>query len=130
LAKEKSLSVLDNVGDYILHHISNSSLDKDLILELPTVFGINLSVTKHVLMIWLTSLIVALIVIIPTRIFLKSKNEVPTGISNGIEAIVSFIKDSIVKPNIGSKWSDTWSPNINLFFFHISGKWYWANSYF
>ena len=119
MAKEKSLSVLDNVGDYILHHISNSSLDKDLILELPTVFGINLSVTKHVLMIWLTSLIVALIVIIPTRIFLKSKNEVPTGISNGIEAIVSFIKDSIVKPNIGSKWSDTWSPLILTYFFFI-----------
>ena len=119
MTKEKSLSVMDNVGDYILDHISNSSLENDLILELPIIFGINFSVTKHVLMIWLTSVIVALVVIIPTRIFLRSKNKVPTGISNGIEAIVSFIKDSIVKPNIGSKWSDTWAPLILTYFFFI-----------
>jgi len=119
LAKEKSLSVIDNVGDYILHHISNSSINEDLILELPAIFGINLSVTKHVLMVWLTSLIVALVVIIPTRIFLRSKNKVPTGMSNGIEAIVSFIKDSIVKPHIGAKWSDTWAPLILTYFFFI-----------
>ena len=119
MAKEKSQSVMESVGDHILHHISNSSLEKDLIFELPTIFGINFSVTKHVLMIWLSCLIVSLIVIIPIRIYIKSKNKVPSGMSNALEAVVSFIKDSIVKPNIGSKWSDTWTPLILTYFFFI-----------
>ena len=37
-------SVLDQVGDNIIHHVSNSSLDHPLI-HLPQIFGIDFSVT-------------------------------------------------------------------------------------
>ena len=113
-----SQSVMDQVGPNIIHHVSNSDISHPL-YHIPPLFGIDFSVTKHVLMIWLSCLIVSLIVIIPTRIYINSKNKVPSGMSNALEAVVSFIKDSIVKPNIGSKWSDTWTPLILTYFFFI-----------
>ena len=51
-------SVMDQVGDNIIHHVSNSSLDHPLI-HLPHIFGIDLSVTKHVLMLWIVAIAVS-----------------------------------------------------------------------
>ena len=38
---------------------------------------------------------------------------------NALETIVQFIRDSIVKPNVGSKWVMTWAPLVLTFFFFI-----------
>jgi F-type H+-transporting ATPase subunit a len=38
---------------------------------------------------------------------------------SAIEAIVQFIRDSIVKPNVGPKWVMTWTPLVLTFFFFI-----------
>ncbi len=110
-------SVLDQVGDNIIHHVSNSPIDHPFIhLHL---FGIDMSVTKHVLMLWVVSLLVSLAVIIPVRKYLKQDKPIPTGWMNALESIVKFIKDSIVQPNVGSKFVDTWAPMILTFFFFI-----------
>ena len=111
-------TVLEQVGDNIIHHVSNSSLDHPLI-HLPPVFGIDISVTKHVLMLWIVAALVSIFVIIPIRKYIKKEKPVPSGWMNAIEAIVSFIRDSIVKPNMGSKFTDTWAPMILTFFFFI-----------
>ena len=111
-------TVLEQVGDNIIHHVSNSSLDHPLI-NLPPIFGIDISVTKHVLMLWVVAALVSIFVIIPIRKYMKKEKPVPSGWMNAIETIVSFIRDSIVKPNIGTKFSDTWAPIILTFFFFI-----------
>ena len=43
-----------NAGETIIDHVSNSSLEHPLI-HLPTIAGIDLSVTKHVFMLWLVA---------------------------------------------------------------------------
>ena len=43
-----------NAGAVIIEHVSNSSIDHPLI-HLPTLFGVDFSVTKHVLMLWLVA---------------------------------------------------------------------------
>jgi|TARA_B100000315_G_scaffold135486_1_gene124789 F-type H+-transporting ATPase subunit a len=111
-------TVLDQVGENIIHHVSNSSLD-DPLIRLPHIFGINFSVTKHVLMLWIVAVLVSVSIIIPVRRYMKKEKPVPSGWMNVIEAIVAFIRDSIVKPNIGSKFTDTWAPMILTFFFFI-----------
>ena len=63
-------SVMDQVGDNIIHHVSNSSLDHPLI-HLPLVFGIDLSVTKHVFMLWIVAIVVACAIIIPIQKYLQ-----------------------------------------------------------
>jgi F-type H+-transporting ATPase subunit a len=38
---------------------------------------------------------------------------------NALESVVKFIRDSIVQPNVGSKYVETWAPMILTFFFFI-----------
>jgi len=111
-------SVMDDVGEKIIHHVSNSSLEHPLI-HLPHVFGIDLSVTKHVLMLWIVAIVVACAIIIPIQKYLQKNSPVPSGWMNLLEMVVKFIRDSIVKPNIGSKYTETWAPMILTFFFFI-----------
>ena len=60
-----------------------------------------------------------MVVLIPVRSYLKRKNDIPRGMGNAVEAVVLFIRDSVVKPNVGPKWVDTWAPIILTFFFFI-----------
>ena len=117
-ASHSSSSVMEQVGPNIIHHVSNSDISHPII-HLPTLFGIDFSVTKHVFMLWLVALIVGVAVIVPIRKFLKNESRVPKGLMNAIETIVKFIRDSIVRPNVGDKWVMTWSPVILTFFFFI-----------
>ena len=45
-----------DAGETIIHHVANSSVDQPLI-HLPKVMGIDLSVTKHVMMLWVVALV-------------------------------------------------------------------------
>ena len=116
--KNQESSVIEQVGDYIIGHVSNSD-SANPIIKLPSIFGIDMSVTKHVFMLWLVAIITSLIIILPVRKFLRNRDYKPSIMSNGIEAIVQFIRDSIVLPNVGSKWVNTWTPLVLTFFFFI-----------
>jgi F-type H+-transporting ATPase subunit a len=105
-------------GGTIIEHVSNSSHEHPLI-HLPTIFGIDFSVTKHVFMLWLVAGIVFLLVTLTVRRYLKQDRLVPSGFMNGLEAVVEFVRDSIARPNVGNKWVNTWTPLILTFFFFI-----------
>ena len=117
-AGHASSSVMEQVGPNIIHHVSNSDISHPII-HLPTLYGINFSVTKHVFMLWLVTILIGIAVIIPVRRFLAGGRPVPTGWMNALETIVQFIRDSIVKPNVGPKWVMTWTPLVLTFFFFI-----------
>src|SRR3954471_23064392 len=107
-----------NAGEVIIGHVSNSPINEPLI-HLPTVFGIDLSVTKHVLMLWIVAAIVFVTVVWAVRRYVRQDQLVPSGFMNALEAVVEFIRDSIVLPNVGSKWVNTWTPLILTFFLFI-----------
>ncbi len=98
-----------DAGKTIIEHVSNSSLEHPLI-HLPSIAGIDFSVTKHVLMLWLVAAFVLVVVITTVRGFLKQERPIPTGFMNALEAVVEFIRDSIALPNVGKKWVNTWTP--------------------
>ena len=113
-------TVMEKVGPNIISHVSNSSKGDHSIIEFPfKILGIDFSVTKHVLMLWLVAFLLSVLVIVPVRKFLNSGKLIPSGWVNAIEAIVKFIRDSIVRPNVGDKWVMTWTPIILTFFFFI-----------
>ena len=114
----KTMTVMDKVGPNIISHVSNSDITHPVI-DLPSFFGINFSITKHVVMLWIASIILLLSIIIPVRIFLNKKTKIPKGWINALELIIKFIRDSIVRPNVGSKWVMTWTPVMLTFFFFI-----------
>ena len=114
----EAVSVMERVGDNIIHHVSNSAIEHP-ILHLPHLYNIDMSVTKHVLMLWIVAVSVGLFVIIPVQKFVKQNKLIPSGLMNFIEIIVTFVRDTIVKPNVGSKWVNNWAPLILTFLFFI-----------
>jgi F-type H+-transporting ATPase subunit a len=107
-----------DAGEVIIGHVSNSGLDHPLI-HLPKVFGIDFSVTKHVLMLWLVSAVVFVIVTFTVRRYLRQDRRIPSGFMNALEAVVVFVRDTIVQPNVGRKWVNTWAPLVLTLFVFI-----------
>jgi len=111
-----------DAGELIIGHVSNSSAEHP-ILHLPAIFGIDFSITKHVLMLWIVASLVFLAITWTVRRYLKQEDQVPSGFMTALEAMVQFIRDSIVLPNIGRKYLFTWTPLIlTLFFFILSAN--------
>ena len=116
--KLEDKSVTEQVAEYLISHVSNSSIEKPII-KINEIFGVDMSITKHVLMLWIVFILVSLSVIIPVRKYLRQTTYNPSKTSSAIEAIVQFIRDSIVFPNVGPKWVNTWTPLVLTFFFFI-----------
>ena len=100
-----------NAGETIIGHVANSSHEHPLI-HLPTLMGIDFSVTKHVLMLWVVALLLFVIITLMVRRYVRQSADrlVPTGSMNALEAVVEFIRDAIVQPNVGKKWVRAWTP--------------------
>jgi F-type H+-transporting ATPase subunit a len=109
-----------NPGETIIGHVANSGLDHPLI-HLPKVFGIDFSVTKHVLMIWIVAAALFTILTWVVRRYVRQETDrlVPTGLMGALEPVVEFVRDSIVLPNVGQKWVRTWTPLLLTLFFFI-----------
>jgi F-type H+-transporting ATPase subunit a len=105
-------------GKTILEHVSNSGIDHPL-MHLPKIGGIDFSVTKHVLMLWLVAFFIFVVVTWAVRRYLRQDRLVPSGFMNALEAVVEFVRDTIVQPNVGRKWVTTWTPLILTFFIFI-----------
>ncbi|MFA6457643.1 MAG: F0F1 ATP synthase subunit A [Bacteroidota bacterium] len=102
----------ENLFTQLLHHIYDSRF-----LELPfyhnpdptkhgfelpqfELFGIDLSLTKHIVFLWFAAAILVITLSIVARKNLK--NKVPKGFGNLIEVFVLFVRDEIVIPNMGT----------------------------
>jgi F-type H+-transporting ATPase subunit a len=109
-----------NAGDTIIHHVANSS-HEDALIHLPTVMGIDFSVTKHVFMLWLVAATLFVVITWIVRRYLKQDRLIPAGGMNALEAVVEFVRDEIVQPNVGKKWVRSWAPLLLTFFFFILG---------
>jgi F-type H+-transporting ATPase subunit a len=107
-----------NAGKVIIEHVANSGYDHPLI-HLPTVFGVDLSVTKHVFMLWLIAVTLFVLVTVVVRRYLASGRRVPSGFMNAMELVVVFVRDEIVQPNVGRKWVNTWTPLLLTFFLFL-----------
>jgi F-type H+-transporting ATPase subunit a len=102
---------LDFVG-----HVANGN---HALIHLPTILGIDFSVTKHVLMLWIVAVLVFTVVTTVVRRYLRKGEAVPTGTANALEVVVEWVRDSIARPNVGNKWLDTWTPMLLTFFLFI-----------
>ena len=107
-----------NAGEVIIEHVANSSLEHPLI-HLPTIAGIDFSVTKHVFMLWVVAALVFLIVTVTVRRYLRQDRLVPSGFMNALESVVEFIRDSVARPSVGDKWTNTWTPLLLTLFVFV-----------
>ena len=107
-----------DAGETIIHHVANSPIN-DPLIHLPKIAGIDLSVTKHVFMLWLVAGFVFVVVTWTVRRYLRQDRLIPSGFMNALESVVEFVRDDIAQPNVGKKWVLTWTPLILTFFIFI-----------
>jgi F-type H+-transporting ATPase subunit a len=105
--------------DYIMEHLLDGP---DLHspfghIHLPhlELFGFDISITRHVVMMWVASFLLITAFLISTR----RRGMVPRGFANGVEAIVVYIRDEIAKPNIGEKEHKKFLPYLLTIFFFV-----------
>mgnify|MGYP000675159798 FL=1 len=76
-----------DAGEVILEHIANSDIAHPL-LHMPTVAGIDFSVTKQVFMLWLVAVFVFVVVTASVQRYLRQERRIPTGFMTGVEWMV------------------------------------------
>ncbi|TCD48167.1 F0F1 ATP synthase subunit A [Chlorobium sp. N1] len=97
----------EKAGDVIMHHILNShsfSFEPFGTVELPrlTLAGYDISITKHVVMLWIVSAILLVVFTAVGAAYKKiTPKTAPSGMANTIEALVEFIRLDVAKSNIG-----------------------------
>jgi F-type H+-transporting ATPase subunit a len=107
-----------NAGEVIIEHVSNTSVD-DPLIHLPRIFGIDMSVTKHVLMLWIVAAILFFGITLLVRRYLKQERLIPGRAASLLEIALEFVRDSIAAPNLGQKWVLAWTPMLLTLFLFI-----------
>ncbi len=108
---------------WILHHILDSK-EIDLtpfgVIHLPEIhiFGLDLSITKHVVFMWIAALILIVTFIKVSNSYKKSL--VPKGITNFVEVLIVFVRDEIARPTIGHGYEKFLPYLLTVFFFILT----------
>ena len=110
-------------SSWILHHILDSnSLDFDPFgtINLPQIhlLGLDISITKHVVYMWVVSVFLFLTFYFASKSYRKSK--VPKGVSNMLELLVVFVRDEIARPTIGKGYEKFLPYLLTVFFFILT----------
>jgi len=99
-----------DIQEYIMHHVT------DQVVVPLHLWGVDLSITKHVIMLWLA----AMVLMISLPLIVRSKSLIPRGPINFIEWIIVFLKDSVIEPQLG-KDANKYAPYfLTAFFFVIT----------
>ncbi len=112
-----------NDAGWMMHHVLDArELDFSPfgVVHLPEIhlFGMDISITKHVVFMWLAAIILILIFSAVAKSYKKSI--VPKGLANFVEILVVFVRDEIVKPTIGSGYEKFLPYLLTVFFFILT----------
>jgi F-type H+-transporting ATPase subunit a len=83
---------------------------------------LDVSITKNVAMLLLNATLLLIVFLAVARGFNKNKGKAPKGIQAFFEPIVVFVRDEIVKPNIGHHYEKYLPYLLTLFFFILFGN--------
>ncbi|MBW8771165.1 MAG: F0F1 ATP synthase subunit A [Gemmatimonadetes bacterium] len=83
-------------------------------------FAIDISPTKHVVMLFLAALLVSVVLITAARAHVRHTHETgrPRGFAAGIEAMVLYVRQEVALPNLGHH-GEKYAPFIMALFFFI-----------
>jgi len=113
-----------NAGSgWIMHHVLDGNelpLEPFGVIHLPQLhlFGLDISITKHIVFMWLAAIIVFFVFSFVARAYKKSL--VPKGFTNLIEILIVFVRDEIAKPTIGEGYQKFLPFLLSTFFFILT----------
>lgn len=80
------------------------------------------SITKNVVMLLITSVVMLLVFTSVANSYKKNKNKAPKGLQSFIEPAILFLRDEVIKPNVGPKYERFMPYLLTLFFFILFGN--------
>ena len=113
-------------SDWILHHVMDAKeLDFEPLFtihipQFPTILGIDMTPTKHVVFMWIAALLVLLTFTIIAKRYKKSL--VPKGIANFFEVFILVVRDEVAKTTIGKGYERFVPYLLTIFFFILFGN--------
>jgi F-type H+-transporting ATPase subunit a len=83
---------------------------------------LDLSVTKNVAMLFINAALLVAVFLAVAKSYSQNKNRAPQGIQSFFEPVIVFVRDEIVKPNIGHHYEKYLPYLLTLFFFILFGN--------
>lgn len=80
------------------------------------------SITKNVAMLFINAALCLLIFTAVAKSYKKNSGKAPSGIQSFFEPIILFVRDEVVKPNIGHRYEAFLPYMLTLFFFILFGN--------
>ena len=109
--------------DHNLKPYKGYQLDHGHITRADTGKGVlDLSITKNVVMLFLNATVLFLIFMAVARGYKKREGKAPKGIQAVFEPIIIFLRDEVMKPNIGVRYERYMPYLLTLFFFILFGN--------
>jgi len=110
-------------SDWILHHILDGNyLDFEPFgkIYLPEIhlFGFDISITRHLVFMWMALIILVIVFRIAAKSYQTSK--APKGITGFLEVFVLFVRDEIARPTIGKGYEKFLPYLLTVFFFILT----------
>ena len=115
-------------GQQILHHILDANVIEipfsSKVIPLPTIHlpealpllgGVDISITKHVVMMWIAC---AILLLMFGRAARHAKDPVPRGLRNMLEVLIVFLRDEVIRKSI-PHGADRYVPYLMTTFFFI-----------
>ncbi|MFC2133277.1 F0F1 ATP synthase subunit A [Bacteroidota bacterium] len=124
VASDSLHAVADKSTDtsWIMHHILDA---KELeipfgVIHLPEIhlFGIDISITKHVVFMWLALIFLVVTLWYAAKSYKKSR--VPKGVTNFMEVLIVYVRDEIARPTIGAGYERFMPYLLTIFFFILT----------
>ena len=125
---EKGLDIFLSSHFYDEHH--NPQAYRGYVLEhghivledSPEVGVLDLSITKNVAMLFINALVLLWVFLSVSKGYKKNAGKAPSGIQSFMEPVIIFIRDEVVKPNIGARYEVFLPYMLTLFFFILFGN--------
>jgi F-type H+-transporting ATPase subunit a len=83
---------------------------------------LDFSITKNVAMLFVNVLLIVFIFLRVAAGYRKNAGKAPSGIQSFMEPVILFVKDEVVKPNIGPRYERYLPYLLTLFFFILFGN--------
>ena len=83
---------------------------------------LDLSITKNVAMLLINAVLLVVILLAVANGYKKNAGKAPSGIQSFFEPVILFVRDEVVKPNIGHNYEKFLPYLLTLFFFILFGN--------
>jgi F-type H+-transporting ATPase subunit a len=83
---------------------------------------LDLSITKNVAMLFINAIVMLIVFISVANAYKRNTGKAPSGLQSFIEPVILFVRDEIVKPNIGPQYEKFLPYMLTLFFFILFGN--------